>query len=188
MSYTGDGPTEKGERRLGRVQAARPSPDCGGIGQAIGILKPGQSLLPWTVLCNAQQQCLTACQQTVMRVREREHRKEGEGLPAINTLAAMYPNPVVILVVSLLAAAAVTNDRIAFTKRASAYDDLVAVFRPAGCKLIRREGNWDKEDRTSQGFRLWLRPAKIIDGSGTPPPEKNATERKYTFLPTGRRA
>ncbi|MGA8672613.1 MAG: hypothetical protein WB679_22240, partial [Terracidiphilus sp.] len=29
----------------------------------------------------------------------------------------------------------------------------------------------------------WLRPAKIIAGSGAPPPEENTTERKYNFLP-----
>ena len=73
----------------------------------------------------------------------------------------MDQNPVVILVVRLLTAPAMTNDRIPFTKRASAYDDLVAVFRPVGGKLVRRDGNWDKVDRTSQGFRLRLRPAKI---------------------------
>ena len=92
----------------------------------------------------------------------------------------MDPNPVVILVVSLLAATAMTNNRIVFTKRTSAYDELVAVFGPVGCNLVRRDGNWDKVDRTSQGFRLRLRPAKINDGSGTPPPEENPTERNIT--------
>lgn len=53
----------------------------------------------------------------------------------------MDPNPVVMLVVSLLAAAAMTNDRIVFTKRASAYDVLVAVLHPVGCNLVRRDGN-----------------------------------------------
>jgi len=55
-----------------------------------------------------------------MRVREREHRKEGEGHPAIDAAATMDPNPVVILIVGLLATQAVTNDRIVFTNRASA--------------------------------------------------------------------
>jgi hypothetical protein len=76
-----------------------------------------------------------------MRVRKRKQRKEGEGYPAIDAAATMNPNPVVMLVVSLLAAAAVTNDRIVFTKRAAAYDDLVAVFRPVGGKLVQRDGN-----------------------------------------------
>jgi hypothetical protein len=53
----------------------------------------------------------------------------------------MDPNPIVILIVRLLAAVAMTNDRIPLTKRASAYDDLVAVFRPVGGKLARCGGN-----------------------------------------------
>jgi hypothetical protein len=55
-----------------------------------------------------------------MRVRKREQRKEGEGRPAIGAAAAMDPNPVVMLVVCLFAAAAVTNNRISFTNRALA--------------------------------------------------------------------
>jgi hypothetical protein len=86
----------------------------------------------------------------------------------------MDPNPVVMLVVGLLAAPAVTNDRISFAHRASAYDDLVAAVCPAGGKLAQRDGDWDKEDRTSPGFRLWFRPAKIIAGSGALPPEENS--------------
>jgi hypothetical protein len=92
----------------------------------------------------------------------------------------MDPNPVVILVVRLLTAAAMTNDRIPFTKRASAYDDLVAVFRPVGGKLVRRDGNWDKVDRTSQGFRLCLRPPRSSTEAEPRLLMKNPTERKYT--------
>ena len=55
-----------------------------------------------------------------MRVGKRKQRKESEGRPAIDAAAAMNPNPVVMLVVGLLAAASVTNDRIPFTNRASA--------------------------------------------------------------------
>jgi hypothetical protein len=123
-----------------------------------------------------------------MRVREREHRKKREGHPAISAAAAMDPNPVVILVVRLLKAPAMTNDRIPFTKRASAYDDLVAVFRPVGGKLVRRDGNWDKVDRTSQGFRLCLRPPRSSTEAEPRLLKKNPTERKYNFLPTGNRA
>jgi hypothetical protein len=55
-----------------------------------------------------------------MRVRKRERRKKSEGLPAIGAVAAMDPDPVVMLVMILLAATAVTDDRIPFTDRASA--------------------------------------------------------------------
>jgi len=53
-----------------------------------------------------------------VRVRKREHREESEGRPAIGAAAAMDPNPVMMLVVGPLAAAAVADDRIPFTNRA----------------------------------------------------------------------
>jgi hypothetical protein len=55
-----------------------------------------------------------------MRVRKREQRKKCEGRPAIGAAAAMDPNPVMMLVVSLLAAAPMPNNRISFTYRALA--------------------------------------------------------------------
>jgi hypothetical protein len=55
-----------------------------------------------------------------MRIRKREQRKESKGRPAIGAAAAMDPNPVVVLVMCLLAAATVTNDRIPLTNWASA--------------------------------------------------------------------
>ena len=76
-----------------------------------------------------------------MCVRKREQRKEGKGRPAIGAAAATDANPVVMLVVGLLAAAAMTDDRIVFTNRASAYDELVAGLCPVGRKLVRPGGN-----------------------------------------------
>jgi hypothetical protein len=75
-----------------------------------------------------------------MGVREREQREEGEGTPA--TAAATTPdlNPVVMLIVRLLAAASVTDDRITFTKGASPQDDLVAVSGPISFELVQRGG------------------------------------------------
>lgn len=120
MSYAGNGPLEKGKRRLGKVQAAQPAPNCGRIRQPIRVFQLGRRLLPRTVLRNASQPRLATRQQTEMRVRKREQRKECKGLPAIGAAAATNPNPVVMLVVCLLAAPSVTNDRIEFTKRTSA--------------------------------------------------------------------
>ena len=62
------------------------------------------------------------------------------------------PDPVVMLIVRLLAAASVADDRIAFTNGASPQDDLVAACRPIGFELVRRDGKWDKENRTSSGL------------------------------------
>jgi hypothetical protein len=55
-----------------------------------------------------------------MRVRERKQRKKSERHPATSTAAAADSDPVVMLVMSLLATMSVTYDRILFTSRASA--------------------------------------------------------------------
>ena len=154
MSHAGDGLAEKGKSQLGRVQAARPAADSGGIGQPISVLDVRQSLFPRAVFRKAQPQRLAARHQTVMRVRKREHRKKSEGRPTIGAAAAMDPNPVMMLVVGLLAAAAVTNDGISFTNRTVTENVFVAVYRPVGFKLLRRGGNWDKEDRNLKGVPL----------------------------------
>ena len=147
MNDVGDDLATKRRLWLGTIRTARPAANRGGISQPIGILQLGQCLLPRTLLCEALSQCLTAGQQAVLRVRKREHRKESKGLPTAATAAPANHDPVVMLVVRLLAPTPMTNDRIAFADRASAYDDLVPAFRPAGGKLIQRRGDWDKEDR-----------------------------------------
>ena len=120
MSHASDGLAEKGKSQTGRVQADRPAADSGRIGYPISVLELRQRLLPRTVLLKALLQSLTARKQTEMRVGKREHRKESERCPAIGAAAAMDPDPVMVLGVGLLAAAAVTDDRIPFTDRASA--------------------------------------------------------------------
>jgi hypothetical protein len=71
------------------------------------------------VLHKASPQCMTARQQTVVRVRERKQREKSEGLPAPGTATATDADPVVLLIVCLLAAASVADDRIAFASGAS---------------------------------------------------------------------
>jgi hypothetical protein len=50
-----------------------------------------------------------------MAIRERKHREEGECRPAKHAPTASNINPVVVFIVGLLAAAAVTDNRIAVT-------------------------------------------------------------------------
>jgi len=152
MSDAGERLAPKRSRWLGAVQAARPAAEGGGIGHTIGVFERGRRLFPGPVLHEAPSQGLTASQQAVMRVRERKQREEGEGLPAIGAATAPDPDPVVRLIVGLLAAAAVADDRIAFTNRASPQDDLIAVSGPVGFELVRRSGKWDKKNRRSWGL------------------------------------
>ena len=120
VSHAGKHLPGEGKRLLRTVQTARPAADSGGIGQAIRVFEIRRCLLPRAVLYQSPPQCLTARQQAVMRVRQRKQREEGEGRAATRTAAATDINPVMILVVRLLAAASVTDDRIAFTDGALA--------------------------------------------------------------------
>ena len=126
-----------------------PAAECGGIGHAIRIFERRRRLFPGGVLLKAPPQCLTARQQTVVRVRERKQREKSEGLPATGAATATDANPVVMLIVGLLAAASVADDRIAFTNGASPQNDLVTVSGPVVFDLVRRDGKWDKQNRSS---------------------------------------
>ena len=118
VSHLSERLAEKRKGRLGAVQALGPATECGRIGHAIRIFERRRRPFPGGVLHEAPPQCLTARQQAVVRVREREQWKEGEGLAAIRAATATDVNPVVMLIVRLLAAASVADDRIAFTDRA----------------------------------------------------------------------
>src|SRR5208337_554257 len=152
MGQAGERLAPKGSGRLGAIQAARPAAEGGGIGHPIGVLQRGRRLFPRAVLHKVSSERLTASQQAVVGVGEREQGKQGEGLPATRAKAASDPNPVVMLIVRLLAPATVTDDGIAFANRASPQHDLVAVSSPVGFELVRRGRKWDKENRSSWGL------------------------------------
>jgi hypothetical protein len=87
-----------------------------------------------------------------MRVRERKQRQESEGLSATRAATATDLDPVMILIVRLLAAAAVADNRTLITNRALRQADLVVVSGPVAFELVRRARKWDKENRNSQGL------------------------------------
>ena len=153
MSHAGE--CLAGERKAAGWERSRP-PDqrrrVEGSGKPIRVLQRRHRLFPRAVLHPAPPQCLAASQQAVVRVRERKQRKEGEGLSATVAKATSDPNPVMMFIVRLLAAAPVADDRIAFANGASPQDDLIAVSGPIGFELVRRGGKWDKENRGSQGL------------------------------------
>ena len=87
-----------------------------------------------------------------------------------------------MLVVRLLAAMPVAHNRIAFTDRTQAYDDLVAVVRPSSvASLSSPARDWDKEDRYLKGASL-----SDVDPPRSQPAAKllllkeNPTERNIT--------
>jgi hypothetical protein len=139
---------EKRKSRLGAVQSVGPAAKRGRIGHTIRVFERRRGFFPGIVLHKAPSQCLTARQQTVMGVRERKQREEGEGLPATGAATATDPDPVVVFIVGLLAAASMADDRIAFTNRASPQDDFRAVRGPLRFELVRRGRKWDKRNRS----------------------------------------
>ena len=139
---------QKRKSQLRGVQSARPAADCRSGRHAVRVFECRHRFFPGAVFHKAPSQCLTARQQAVMRVRERKQWEESEGLSANRAAAAMDANPIVMLIVRLLAAAAMADDRIPFTCRASP-QDLVAVSGPISFKLVRRRRKWDKKNRSS---------------------------------------
>ena len=140
---------EKGKCRLRTVQAVGPAPECGRIGHTVRVFERRCGLFPGAVLHKAPLQCLRARQHTVVCVRERKQREEGEGTLATGTATATNANPIVMLIMRLLAAASVTDDRINFTPWASPQNNLGAARGPIRFELVRRCGKWDKQNRTS---------------------------------------
>src|ERR1700747_3226133 len=149
VSHAGERLVEKGKCRLGAVQAVGPAAKCGRIGHAIRICERRRCLFPGAVLHQAPPQCLTARQQTVVRVRERKQRQEGKGSLATGAAAATNVNPIVMLIMRFLAASSVANDRINFTCRTSSQNNLGAARGPIRFELVRRRGKWDKKNRSS---------------------------------------
>src|SRR5207245_7701096 len=147
VSDAGERLAEKRKPRLGTVQATRPTAERGRIGHAVCVFERRRGLFPGVVLHKAPPQCLATGEQAVMGVRERKPRQEGESLPAIGAAATADLNPVVMLVVCLLAAASMADDRIVLTNGALPQNGPGTTGRPIGFQLVRRDGKWDQENR-----------------------------------------
>ncbi len=153
MSDASERLVQKGSRWLGGVEAPGPATERGGIGHSVRVFERRRRLFPAAVLHRTPPPCLTTSQQAVVCVRERKPRQEGEGLPATGAATATDVDPVVMLIVRLLAAVSVTDDRIAFTNGTSPQNDPGTPCGPIGFELVRRDGKWDKENRSSLELR-----------------------------------
>ena len=141
---------DKGQRKFRAVHPFRPTTQCGRIGYAIRVLKQRRCFFPGAVFYKSAPQRITMRQQAVMRIRERKQGQEREGLSTHRAATAANRNPIMMLIVRLLAAASVADDRLPLTYRASP-QDLVAVLLPLRFKLVRRHRKWDKESRSRWG-------------------------------------
>ena len=152
MRHAGERLASKGSGWFGTVQADRPAAESGRIGHPIGVLQRRRRIFPRAVLHKVSPERLTPSQQAVVGVRQREQGKQGEGLSTALAKAASDPNPVVMFIVRLLAAAPVADDRVACTNGASPQNNLNPACGPIGFELVRRGAKWDKENRGSRGL------------------------------------
>jgi len=88
------------------------------------------------VLQKVSSERLSTSQQAVLGVGEREQGKDGKGLSTTLAKAASDPNPVVMFIMRLLAAATVADDRIAFTSGTSSQNDFSAARGPIRFELV----------------------------------------------------
>ena len=140
-----------GERRLRRIQALAPSAQCRRIGHAIRVFDGGRRSFPGTAFKEAAPKRLAAGDEAVMAVGWRKGRQEGERLAAPVAKAAANPDPIMVLIVRLFAAAAMTDDGILSANRAMAQDDLHAGLGPIGFEVELRRREWDKQNRSDEG-------------------------------------
>src|SRR5262249_51209851 len=87
-------------------------------------------------------------------IRQGENGKAGEGQMAGPTHASANFDPIVSLVMSLLAPPAVRNNRIAQTPRTTARDRFLAAGSPVQIWVARITAKWDKNNRTAMGSSL----------------------------------
>jgi hypothetical protein len=172
--------TQERKWRLGRIQIPEPSAQRGRIGHAIGIFGRRRRVFPRSALHEIAVQRLATGDKTVMAVRRRERRQEGERLAASLANAAANPDPIMVLVMRLFAAAAMTDNRVFGADRAPAQDDLRTGFGPIGSGIDLTGGKWDKENRTQRGSARAGDLAKI--GTRVEPllPSKNLNWKRIT--------
>jgi hypothetical protein len=120
---------------------------------------------------------MAASDKAVVTVWRRERRQKGECLAAKVAKSAPDENPIMIFVVSLFAAAAMADDRIAFTSWASPQNNPGASGGPIGFRVVLPGGKWDNKNRSKWGL-CEAGPAKI---------GAEAEPSSYTKLSTGKR-
>jgi hypothetical protein len=118
------------------------------------------------VLYKVSAERLSASQQAVVGIGEREPGKESKGLSATRAKATSDANPVVMLIVRLLAPPTVTDDGIPFANRASPQHDVFGVASPIAFELVRRGRKWDKENRSSWGLPPGVDPPRSQPEAG----------------------
>jgi hypothetical protein len=100
------------------------------------------------VLHKTSPQCLTARDQAVLSIRKGESGKETESVLAEFAEPAAVLDPVVTVVMRLLAPPAMANDRIAQTQGTPAKDPF-STSRPVEARLAMVRRKWNNGDRNA---------------------------------------
>jgi hypothetical protein len=159
LAHVYDGSAQKGERGLRTVQPTKPAAERSRIGYPLGIFDHGRRRFPGAALHETAAERLAVGQQAVVCIGEGKARKERKALLAAVTVAAPDPDPVVVFIMSLLAAAAVADNRIARAFGTAPRNDLGA-NGPIAFEVVFPVRKWDKKYRVSGGS-AWARPTKI---------------------------
>jgi len=116
----------------------------------MGIFALRSRLFPSAATMATRFPSLSPAIQTVMSVRRRPSRKDGEGFATRAAETAPYPDPVVVFVVGLLAPLAVADDGVESAARAASWQQHQRERVQLECGLVLRIGQCDKEN---QGWR-----------------------------------
>jgi len=138
------------KRKLRRgIQAAAPATEGRRVRNAIRIFQGWDRAFPRVVLHKTSPQCLTTRDQTVMGIWQGESRQKTESMFADFAEPAAVLDPVVTVVMRLLAPPAMTNDRISQTDRTPGKDPFPTSRRPVEARLAMVRRKWDNGDRTA---------------------------------------
>ena len=140
--------SQKRKPRRG-IQAAAPAAEGGRVRNAIRIFQRWGGAFPRVVLHKTLSQRLTTRDQTVMGIRKGERGKETESMFAELAEPAVVLDPVVNVVMRLLAPPAMADDRMAQTQRTPARDRFRITRRPVETWLAIIRRKWDKDNRTA---------------------------------------
>ena len=180
LAHHRDGPTQERKRWLRAVQVAKPAAESRRISDSIRVLHRGRGRFPGAALYKVMPQRIAASQQTVVRIREREWRQEGEGLA---TKAADTPpdfDPAVLFIVSLLAAATVPDDRIPLASRTMAKNHFGTTRCPVIFQVDLLGRKWDTESRSNRGSAQVLT-CQDLSPKRSPRLEKISTGKNNAF-------
>ena len=132
--------SQEREGRPRGIQNLKPAAESARICYAIGIFHRRRRCFPTTALDKVAPQRLTAGDQAVMAVRQREHGQEGNRRATTIADAAPDFDPVMVFVMSLFLSTTMTHHGILQTTRAATHDRFCASLCPIGLQLALRRG------------------------------------------------